>query len=107
MKHPFTSIFVKASYRRLSRMSLLCSISRVSPYTAQRTLAPALRTLIQQRFASNIPKLEGPLDNAFNRERLAVKAHAAESAGTILAEVCTMDIEGLHIDSDLWRKLCI
>ena len=41
-----------------------------------------LRNGLQRRFASSgPPKLEGPMDNAFNRERLAVKAHAAESAG--------------------------
>lgn len=48
-----------------------------------------LRSTLQRRFAStDPPKLVGPMDNAFNRERLAVKHHAAESA-------------------DLWRKLCI
>ncbi|KAL9065134.1 MAG: hypothetical protein Q9161_008425 [Pseudevernia consocians] len=50
---------------------------------------PILRSTIQRRFASTEPpKLVGPMDNAFNRERLAVKHHAAQSA-------------------DLWRKLCI
>lgn len=43
---------------------------------------PILRTTFQRRFASTGPsKLVGPMDNAFNRERLAVKHHAAQSAG--------------------------
>ncbi|CAD6590005.1 MAG: Cytochrome c oxidase subunit 6A, mitochondrial [Alectoria sarmentosa] len=51
--------------------------------------SPVLRNTLQCRFASTEPpKLVGPMDNAFNRERLAVKHHAAQSA-------------------DLWRKLCI
>lgn len=41
-----------------------------------------LRSTLQRRFASGEPaKLVGPMDNAFNRERLAVKHHAAQSAG--------------------------
>lgn len=41
-----------------------------------------IRSSIQSRFASTEPsKLVGPMDNAFNRERLAVKQHAAQSAG--------------------------
>ena len=41
-----------------------------------------LRYVRHRRFASTEPpKLVGPMDNAFNRERLAVKHHAAQSAG--------------------------
>ncbi|KKY20888.1 putative cytochrome c oxidase subunit [Phaeomoniella chlamydospora] len=45
---------------------------------------------VQRRFASGSQpgKLTGPADNAFNREREAVKQHAAET-------------------SDLWRRLSI
>lgn len=32
--------------------------------------------------ASGIPELVGAQDNAFNRERAAIKAHAKKSAGT-------------------------
>ena len=48
-----------------------------------RARTPALRNAVQRRFASTdgLPKLEGTMDNAFNRERQAVKAHAAKSAG--------------------------
>ncbi|EXJ81831.1 cytochrome c oxidase subunit 6a [Capronia coronata CBS 617.96] len=56
---------------------------------------PALRSTLQRRFASapaapgqGSSKLVGTADNAFNRERAAVKAHAAAT-------------------SDLWRKLSI
>ena len=41
-----------------------------------------IRSALQRRYASNHePKLVGPMDNAFNRERLAVKEHAGKSAG--------------------------
>lgn len=60
--------------------------------SAQRTFTPAVRGLRQQtqkRFSSgNAPNLSGAADNAFNRERAAVKDHAAAT-------------------SDLWRKLSI
>ena len=47
--------------------------------------SPVLRNTIQRRFASGggpSTKLVGPMDNAFNRERLAVREHAAQSSGT-------------------------
>ncbi|KAL9132295.1 MAG: hypothetical protein Q9175_006535 [Cornicularia normoerica] len=48
---------------------------------------PILRSILQRRFASTEPpKLVGPMDNAFNRERLAVKHHAAQSAGSLNAK---------------------
>ena len=44
--------------------------------------SPILRHITPRRFASSEPpKLVGPMDNAFNRDRLAVKQHAAQSAG--------------------------
>ncbi|KAL9123257.1 MAG: hypothetical protein Q9187_000202 [Circinaria calcarea] len=50
---------------------------------------PAVKTNLQRRFATTQePALTGPADNAFNRERRAVKAHAAAT-------------------SDTWRKLSI
>ncbi|KAK6385642.1 uncharacterized protein PV06_08129 [Exophiala oligosperma] len=76
------------------------SFQRVGLRFAQqmRAFAPrqTLRSSLQQRFASTHPsppgqagsKLVGAQDNAFNRERAAVKAHAAAT-------------------SDLWRRLAI
>ncbi|MCJ1359799.1 MAG: Cytochrome c oxidase subunit 6A, mitochondrial [Icmadophila ericetorum] len=54
------------------------------------TRTPLIRSRVQHRFASGQegPQLTGPMDNAFNRERAAVKAHAAAT-------------------SDTWRKLSI
>ena len=53
----------------------------LNPAIRQRQF-PIIRSVIQQRTASTEPpKLVGPMDNAFNRERLAVKHHAAQSAG--------------------------
>lgn len=46
---------------------------------------PVLRQTIQRRFAHEGPKFEGAADNAFNRERAAVKAHAAGSTGEFYA----------------------
>jgi len=56
--------------------------------TAARILARpqiSLRQTIARRYASHgamEKQLSGPADNAFNRERLAVKAHAEATAGT-------------------------
>lgn len=47
--------------------------------------APSLRQqLVRKRWESSHsgPQLEGVADNAFNRERAAVKEHAAETSGT-------------------------
>jgi hypothetical protein len=45
--------------------------------------SPAVRTPFQRRFASHAESgLKGVEDNAFNRERQAVKAHAAATSGT-------------------------
>lgn len=47
--------------------------------------SPILRHTLQRRLASSggQPPLTGAADNAFNRERLAVKQHAAESSGEL------------------------
>lgn len=85
------------------------SILRASQLVSRQVRSPVFRNTLQQRFASNEPtKLVGPMDNAFNRERLAVKQHAAASAGRPLpafpaeSRLCA-DLRNL----DLWRKLCI
>jgi len=63
---------------------------------AQRLRTPTLRATFQRRCESNIQtrnpklplpgdKLIGPMDNAFNRERAAVKAHATATSGTFNA----------------------
>ncbi|KAI9879352.1 MAG: Cytochrome c oxidase subunit 6A, mitochondrial [Pleopsidium flavum] len=62
---------------------------RASKHASQQLRSPAIRSNFQRRFASTeAPKLTGPQDNPFNRERQAVKGHAAAT-------------------SDLWRKLSI
>lgn len=43
---------------------------------------PALRQLGARRLASTSEGFSGAADNAFNRERAAVKAHAAATSGT-------------------------
>lgn len=68
---------------------------------------PSVRNTIQRRFASGeMPKLTGAADNAFNRERMAVKQHAAASSGTL---VHRMQLPDLRTDAilDLWRKLSL
>ncbi|KAK4693974.1 cytochrome c oxidase subunit 6a, partial [Lecanoromycetidae sp. Uapishka_2] len=67
----------------LQRISTL----RTSQIASRQLQSPVLRHTFQRRFASNEPtKLVGPMDNAFNRERLAVKQHAAASAGSLNAK---------------------
>lgn len=65
-----------------------------------RARTPALRNAVQRRFASTdgLPKLEGAMDNAFNRERQAVKAHAAKSAGEVPASLTVL---AWRIESDV------
>jgi cytochrome c oxidase subunit 6a len=48
----------------------------------RRPAASTIRTPLQRRFASGEPPLEGRYDNKFNRDRQAIKHHAAETAGT-------------------------
>lgn len=55
---------------------------------SQQLRSSRLRSTIQRRFESTAEKLPrpgqklvGPQDNAFNRERAAVKAHAAATSG--------------------------
>ncbi|KAL8708268.1 MAG: hypothetical protein Q9220_006845 [cf. Caloplaca sp. 1 TL-2023] len=62
---------------------------RVSALARRQAGQIPLRNPVQRRLASgDMPKLTGTADNAFNRERMAVKQHAAAS-------------------SDLWRKLSL
>ncbi|KAI6709637.1 hypothetical protein PZA11_006880 [Diplocarpon coronariae] len=62
---------------------------RASQRFAPQLRTPAVRTPLQRRFASSETSgFHGAEDNAFNRERKAVKDHAAAT-------------------SDLWRKLSI
>lgn len=58
-------------------------LQRASALTTRNALQPSLRNTAPRRFASGeMPKLTGAADNAFNRERMAVKQHAAGSSGT-------------------------
>lgn len=57
-------------------------LQRASALTTRNALQPSLLNTAQRRFASGeMPKLTGAADNAFNRERMAVKQHAAGSSG--------------------------
>ncbi|KAJ9286290.1 cytochrome c oxidase, subunit VIa [Paecilomyces variotii] len=64
------------------------SVLRLSQRAAQQLRASPARNAVQRRFNSSEPKLPWVVDNEFNRERAAVKEHAAAT-------------------SDLWRKLSI
>lgn len=64
----------------LSRQPFLRAAHRAS----QQSRIFVLRQDLRRRFASEAePPLTGSADNAFNRERRAVKAHAARTAGMI------------------------
>ena len=65
------------------------SLLRFAQLASRQTRTSPFRSTLQRRFNHPIPtKLEGPMDNAFNRNRLAVKEHAKESAGTSLFNQC-------------------
>ena len=58
------------------------SLLRFAQLASRQTRPSPLRSTIQRRFNhSTPPKLEGPMDNAFNRNRIAVKEHAKDSTG--------------------------
>lgn len=60
------------------------SLLRASQRVGQQIHSPVIRSSFQRRLASSSgPKLSGPADNAFNRERQAVKEHAAATSGTV------------------------
>lgn len=71
------------------------SFHRIGLRMAQQQLrAPAFTRQFVRRLtteelkaASTGGKLVGPADNAFNRERAAVKAHAAATAGTCCKDI--------------------
>ena len=69
------------------------------------TGSPILRHTLQRRLASSggQPPLTGAADNAFNRERLAVKQHAAESSGEL--RFCPQFWSLNHAEADLVRKI--
>jgi cytochrome c oxidase subunit 6a len=60
---------------------------------ASQLRSPAIRSAFQRRFASTGSSgLHGAEDNAFNRERLAVKEHAAATSGEFKAmRICGRD----------------
>ena len=71
----------------------------------------ANRSLLQRRFAHiEGPQLTGAADNAFNRERQAVKAHAAATSGETLDErrlsSCDIDNEQILGESYPSSMLC-
>ncbi|MCJ1288117.1 Cytochrome c oxidase subunit 6A, mitochondrial [Xylographa opegraphella] len=67
------------------------SLVRVPHRIGLRGRAPTLRLNFQRRLAhsdvvrTDVPPLTGAADNAFNRERQAVKAHAAATSGNMPA----------------------
>ena len=69
--------------------------------------SPAVRSVFQRRSASTgSTGLHGAEDNAFNRERLAVKEHAAATSGEYKAERA-VELWLTLMLADLWRKLSI
>lgn len=78
----------------LSELPVIIAMASIRPsiLSVSKRLRSPLQLLSRppRRYASEAPKntghsvekLEGVYDNAFNRERLAVKRHAAETAGT-------------------------
>lgn len=60
------------------------ALSHTKQCVNQQVRALVIRQNFQRRSASGgLPPLTGAADNAFNRERRAVKAHAAKSSGIL------------------------
>ena len=64
-----------------------------------------LRSVIQRRLASTEgqPPLTGTADNAFNRERRAVKAHAAATSGELLKPNDELSSQDLQISGESYQ----
>ena len=81
--HSFAPYYTEMSFHRVGL--------RLAQQPVRSAFRPALRST-QRRFESGVPsppgqgstKLVGAADNAFNRERAAVKAHAAATSGKVL-----------------------
>ena len=91
-------------------------VSQIALIRASQPVRLQLRSLtarsppLQQRLASQqrpTVNLTGAADNAFNRERAAVKAHAAATSGTTPNLVTCDAFFQLLTMADLWRKLAI
>ena len=65
------------------------SLARAHHSIGLRSRTPIVRLSFQRRLAhsdvvrTDVPPLTGAADNAFNRERQAVKAHAAATSGKL------------------------
>ena len=85
------------------------SLLRSSQRFASQLRSPAIRTPFQRRLASTEGSaFTGAEDNAFNRERKAVKDHAAATSG--LSPILSTLADGTQLTramTDLWRKLSI
>jgi hypothetical protein len=57
------------------------NVQRLGLRLGRQIRTPVLRSTLQRRFASDEVELVGAADNAFNRERAAVKAHAEATSG--------------------------
>jgi hypothetical protein len=60
---------------------LAMNTQRLGQRLGRQLRSPAFRSTFQRRFASEKTEMRGVADNAFNRERAAVKAHAAATSG--------------------------
>lgn len=59
---------------------------RLGMRAAAQLRSPVARRAVQKRFASSEGAFKGAEDNAFNRERKAVKDHAAATSGESLSK---------------------
>lgn len=75
--------FQRLGFRMGQRLMLRSPASAPSSAAIRSRVSLLQRQMVQRRFASEQsgPKLTGAADNAFNREREAVKHHAAETSG--------------------------
>ncbi|KAJ5922583.1 hypothetical protein N7516_010286 [Penicillium verrucosum] len=62
------------------------NLGRLSQRASQQMRSAPVRSTIQRRFNSAEAKPSWIVDNEFNRERAAVKHHAASTSGTPLAQ---------------------
>lgn len=79
-------------------------IARLSQSAAQQLRSAPARSTLQRRFNSSTPEVPSwASDNAFNREREAVKHHAASTSGAYFSTVVQLYLWDRGI---LTNRLC-
>jgi hypothetical protein len=87
-------------------MSFQRQLLRGAPRFTAQLRSPVIRSVMQRRLASSTPQAG---ENAFVRERKAVKEHAAATTGESPQTHALLELAEANLDvsTELWRKISI